>query len=360
MNAKTSDQSSQNKSKIASNNDKTCVFITGASGFIAKHCIIRLLNAGYEVRGSVRTLSRSKEVNNAIRPHASLEKLSFVALDLSKDEGWEEALLGCSYLLHIASPFPNSVPKHEDDLIIPARDGVLRALSAAAKAGVKRTVLTSSMAAIAYGHKDAETRVFTEDDWSDISGPVSAYVKSKTIAERAAWDFIESEAANGMELSVINPGAVLGPVLDVKYSTSGELVKKLINREAPACPQIGFSLIDVRDVAEAHIQAMIRPEAAGLRFFCINEFAWMIDVSKTLFAAGYKTPQKRLPNVLVSLLAMFDKTIALIKPELGVKIVGDNSRMKSVLGIEPRSLSEMSVSMADSMVKYGVVNVSKR
>ncbi|PHR94046.1 MAG: nucleoside-diphosphate sugar epimerase [Robiginitomaculum sp.] len=353
MSAKTSKSGAAKK-------PKDLVFVSGASGFIAKHCIIRLLNDGYKVRGSLRTPSRADEVRSAIAPHAPVEGLSFVTLDLGSDVGWEEAMNGCVYVMHIASPFPSAVPKHEDDLIIPAREGALRALRAAAKAGVKRTVLTSSMAAIAYGHKTAGAKVLSEEDWSDLSQPMGAYPKSKTIAERAAWDFIETQEAKGMELAVINPGAVLGPVLDEDYSTSGELVKKLINREAPACPRIGFSVIDVRDVAEAHYQAMIRPEAAGLRFLCVSEFAWMLDISKALHGAGYKTPLKTLPDVLVSVLAMFDKTIALIKPDLGNQTQCDNSRLKTVLGITPRRTAEMSISMADTMVEFGVVNVQKR
>lgn len=339
-------------------NKKQIVLVTGASGFIAKHCILKLLAEGYAVRGSLRTPGRADEVRTALDRHVSTDDLSFVTLDLSDDTGWRDAMTGCSYVLHVASPFPSGPPAHEDDLIVPAREGVLRALRAAATAGVKRVVLTSSMAAIAYGHED-ENKVMSEADWSVLDG-LTAYPKSKTIAERTAWDFIDTEAAGDMELAVINPGAVLGPLLDADYSTSGELVKKLINREAPACPRIGFSLIDVRDVAEAHYQAMIRPEAAGLRFFCINNFAWMQDVSKALSAAGYKTPLKMLPDFMVSILAVFDKTIALIKPELGRQTKTDNTRLRTVLGIEPRSMSEMSVAMADSMVEYGVVKVKKK
>ncbi|HHL43530.1 MAG TPA: aldehyde reductase [Hellea balneolensis] len=350
--SKTGKKSESNK---ANENSGQTVLVTGASGFIAKHCIIKLLNAGYQVRGSLRTPSRAEEVLAAIAPHADVERLSFVTLDLGSDEGWDKATRGCTYVMHVASPFPNTEPNHEDDLIIPARDGALRALRAAAKSGVKRTVMTSSTAAVAAGHDDLATRVINEDTWSNIDKTKSAYMKSKTIAERAAWDFINSEAANGMELAVINPGAVLGPLLDKDYSTSGELVRKLISGEAPACPNIGFSSIDVRDVAEAHLRAMTMPEAAGKRFILISKFAWMIDISKALHAAGYKSPTRRLPDFLVRILAMFDKTIKLILPQLGEKTNIDNTRLRTVLGIEPRGIEEMSVAMAKTMIEYGVV-----
>ncbi len=339
---------------------KKIVLVTGASGFIAKHCIVRLLNAGYAVRGSLRTPGRADEVCAAIATKANVDNLSFVTLNLSSDDGWDDAMKDCTFVQHIASPFPNSEPVDENELIIPARDGALRAMRAAAKAGVKRVVLTSSMAAVAYGHKREPGYVHTEDDWSNLDGGISAYLKSKTIAEKAAWDFVETKEAGGMELSVINPGAVLGPLLDADYSTSGDLVGKLLKGDVPACPDIGFSCIDVRDVADAHYNAMTMKAAAGRRYLLIGEYAWMLDISKILYEAGYKTPTKKLPNLMVHFIALFDKTIRMIKSGLGVKTECSNERLRTELGIEPRSLKDMTLSMAETMVDFGVVTPKMR
>jgi dihydroflavonol-4-reductase len=334
---------------------KQTVLVTGASGFIAGHCILRLLKEGYAVRGSLRTPSRADEVRMALAPHVSTDDLSFVTLDLSSDDGWEEVLKGCTYLLHVASPFPNASPDHEDDLIIPARDGALRALRAAAKAGVIRTVMTSSVAAIAYGENRGDDYVYSEEDWSNTEGGISAYAKSKTMAESAAWDFMATEETGGMELAVINPGAVLGPLLGSNFSTSGDMVKKLLDGSVPACPAIGFPCIDVRDVADAHFEAMLKPIAAGRRYALVGPYAWMIDVSRILHEAGYKSPTKKLPNFMVHILGIFDKTLRLIKSGLGVRHDISNERLRTELGIEPRSLDDMVLSMAESMVKFDVV-----
>ncbi|VAW04558.1 NAD-dependent, hopanoid-associated epimerase/dehydratase family acting on nucleotide-sugars [hydrothermal vent metagenome] len=334
---------------------KQAVLITGATGFIAKHCILRLLEAGYQVRGSVRSMRRADALKRALGNHMDVTDLSFVELDLMSDTGWADAVQGCKFVLHVASPFPATEPEHEDELIIPAREGALRALRFSADAGVKRVVLTSSMSAIAYGDQSRDPGPFTEKDWTNTETRTSAYIKSKTMAERAAWEFINSEAANGMELSVINPGAVLGPLLDKTWSTSGELVRRLVAREMPACPRISFSCIDVRDVAEAHYQAMIRPEAAGERFLVAAPSAWIVDISKALAANGYNSPTKILPGFLVKLVGVFDKSIRMISKDLNQKKEISNAKLRTVLQIEPRSLEEMSVSMAKSMQKYEVV-----
>ncbi len=343
---------------------KPTVLVTGASGFIAKHCILRLLKEGYKVRGSLResgrTPSRADEVRAALAAHVNTDDLSFVTLDLGCDDGWDDAARGCIFVQHVASPFPNSVPDDENDLIIPAREGALRALRAAAKAGVKRFVLTSSMAAIAYGHDKGADYVYSEDDWSNTDTDIGAYLKSKTIAERAAWDFIGTDEAGGMELSVVNPGAVLGPLLDANYSTSGELVRKLLAGEIPACPDIGFSCIDVRDVADAHYNAMTMKVAAGRRYLCIDSYAKMLDISKILFEAGYKTPTRKLPNFMVHLMALFDKTVGLIKPNLGKHEKTSNRRLREELGIKPRTIKDMTLSMAETMVEFGVVTPKMR
>ncbi|MCF6291925.1 MAG: aldehyde reductase [Robiginitomaculum sp.] len=335
--------------------NKQTVLVTGASGFIAKHCIIKLLNEGYKVRGSVRSKDKANSVSQALAGHCDVSDLSFVELDLMSDAGWAEAVDGCSFVQHVASPFPSSEPDNEDDLIIPAREGALRAMKFAAAAGVKRVVLTSSMAAIAYGDQTREAGPFTEKDWTNTKSDIGAYIKSKTIAERAAWEFMKTDMAGDMQLSVINPGGVLGPLVDNTWSSSGEIVRKLLRREMPACPRIAFAMIDVRDVADAHFEAMIRPEAAGERFLLATDSAWMVDVSKALKKSDYNTPTGNLPNFMVRLIAIFDKTIRLVSRDLGKKTPISNKKLRKVLQIEPRDLEEMSVSMADSMVKYKVL-----
>ncbi|VAV94796.1 NADPH-dependent methylglyoxal reductase (D-lactaldehyde dehydrogenase) [hydrothermal vent metagenome] len=335
--------------------NKQTVLVTGATGFIAKHCILRLLDAGYQVRGSVRSMDRADSLRDVLGKHADVTDLSLVELDLMSDAGWADAVQGCAFVQHVASPFPAADPKHEDDLIIPAREGALRALRFCSNAGVKRLVLTSSMAAIAYGEQTREAGPFTEKDWTNADSQIGAYIKSKTLAERAAWDFIGSDAAKGMELSVINPGAVFGPLLDNTWSTSGELIRRLVARDMPACPRISFVSIDVRDVAEAHYQAMIRPEAAGERFLLATQPAWIVDISKTLAANGYNTPTGVLPDFLVKLIGIFDKSIRMISKDLNQQKEISNQKLRDVLQIEPRNLEEMSVSMAKTMQEYGVV-----
>ncbi len=337
------------------------VLVTGASGFIAKHCIKKLLDEGYAVRASLRTPSRADEVRGAVDPEdKAADRLSFVTLDLQSDEGWDAAMNGCDYVQHVASPFPPAEPENEDELIIPAREGALRALRAAARADVERVVLTSSVAAIAYGRKPKEEkkqqdRVFTEEDWSNVDGPISAYAKSKTLAERAAWNFIKTDVAGAMELAVINPGGVLGPLLDKGFSTSGQIVSRLIDGKVPACPRLNWSLIDVRDVADAHYQAMIRPEAAGERFILVADNAWMLDISRALAKAGFKTPTRSLPDFALRLIAMFDKTLRMTVAGLGKQTRFDNRKLREILGITPRSVEEMSVSMAKTMREYNAV-----
>ncbi|MBV8642213.1 MAG: aldehyde reductase, partial [Verrucomicrobia bacterium] len=221
------------------------VLVTGGSGFIGCHCILQLLTAGYQVRTTVRNLKREPDVRAMLKVGGAEPdgRVSFVAADLENDAGWSDAVAGCEYVLHVASPFPDSVPKHEDELITPAREGTLRVLRAARDAGAKRVVLTSSFAAIGYGH-EPQDKPFDETNWSNLNDGVGAYVKSKTLAERAAWDFMAKEGGN-LELSVINPVGVFGPVLGPNYSTSILLVQRLMTGSVPGCPRLHFGLVDV-------------------------------------------------------------------------------------------------------------------
>src|SRR6476661_7698297 len=251
------------------------VLVTGGSGFIGAHCIRRLHEDGYRVRTTVRSLAREAEV----RQMAGEGPLEFAEADLTDDAGWAEAVAGCDFVLHVASPFPLGQPKHEDELIVPARDGALRVLRAARDAGVRRVVLTSSFAAIGYGHDEGDA-VADETRWTDVDGPgVSAYAKSKTLAERAAWDFVRAEGGS-LELATVNPVAVLGPLLGPDPSTSIELVKRLIDGSMPGTPKVAFGIVDVRDVADLHVRAMAAPEAAGERFLAVGEqWRWASEMA---------------------------------------------------------------------------------
>ena len=343
----------------------TTVLVTGATGFIAQHCILQLLEAGYRVRGTARSADRRDQVAAVLAPHlteaagARMDRdFEVVAADLTSDDGWDEAVAGCRYILHVASPFPSSAPEDERDLIDPARDGVLRVLRAALGAGVERVVLTSSVAAVAYGQP--HDHVFTEADWTVVDDPrVGAYEKSKTIAERAAWDFMAAHPDAGTTLAVINPGLVLGPLLSGEWSTSGEAIKKILDRELPAIPDLNFAVVDVRDVAAAHVAAMTVPEAGGQRFICAVENRSMREMARVLDRhlgpRGFKVPTRNLPGVAMRVVALWDKTARLAVHGLGVRTDVDSTRIRSVLGWEPRGFEEMVEAMADSMVEYGVV-----
>jgi nucleoside-diphosphate-sugar epimerase len=343
------------------------VLVTGGSGFIAGYCILQLLKAGYCVRTTVRSLSREPEVRatlSAAGPEGVGEtilkdRLSFMPADLTSDAGWPEAVTGCDYILHVASPFPPGVPKHEDDLIIPARDGALRVLRAARDAGVKRVVLTSSFAAIGYGHAQKD-RPFTEENWSNIDGTgVTAYVKSKTIAERAAWDFIKKEGRS-LELSVINPVGVFGPLLGPDLSASVVLIQRLMNGSMPGCPQLSFGVVDVRDVADIHLRAMTNPAAKGERFLAISgDFMTVQEMAFVLKArmgdAAKKVPTKKLPDWLLRTFALFDKTVAQITPELGKSKNAINEKARRTLGWDPRQKEDAIFATAQSLVKLGLL-----
>src|SRR5579863_2228045 len=337
------------------------VLVTGGSGFIGSHCILQLLAAGHQVRTTVRSLKREADVRAMLRIGGAEpgERLSFIAADLEKDEGWPQAVAGCDYVLHVASPLPPSVPKNEDELIVPAREGTLRVLRASRDAGVKRVVMTSSFAAIGYGHKERK-EPFTEADWTDPNGSdVMPYVKSKTLAERAAWDFIAREGGN-LELSAINPVGVFGPVLGPDYSASILMVQRLMDGAVPGCPQLYFGIVDVRDVADLHIRAMTHPAAKGERFLAVaGDCMSILDMAKVLKrrmgTSARKVPTFQLPNWLVRLVALRDPLARSIVHELGRVKNASHEKAKRVLGWTPRSNEEAIVATAESFVRLGLV-----
>jgi nucleoside-diphosphate-sugar epimerase len=342
------------------------VLVTGGSGFIGSHCILQLLAAGHHVRTTVRSLKREGEVRALLKQGGADpgDRLSFHAADLESDGGWREAAAGCDYLLHVASPFPATAPKDENELIVPAREGALRVLRAARDAGVKRVVLTSSFAAIGYGHQPQQ-RPFDETDWTDPNGyGVYPYVKSKTLAERAAWDFIAAEG-RGLELSVVNPVAVLGPVLAPDYSTSIMVVQRLMDGAVPGCPQLTLGVVDVRDVADLHIRAMTDPAAMGERFLAVaGDFLSMREIAlvlkRRLGAAARRVPTRQLPNWLVRSAALTDPTVRQFLPELGKSKNATNAKARRLLGWSPRSSEEAIVATAESLMQLGLLKDNAR
>lgn len=329
------------------------VLVTGASGFIALHCIDQLLKAGHSVRGTLRTMSRSSEVCEAVGEFS--ERLEFAYADLTGDDGWVEAAHGCDFMLHTASPVPRGVPDHEDELIIPARDGTIRALTAAKAAGVKRVVMTSSIAAISRDTSKPKNYIYSEEDWTVIES-ADPYAKSKTLAERAAWSFAKDQ---DLELATILPGPVLGPLLGADVSASGDIVSMIMSGGVPVIPPIGTSPIDVRDVAAAHVAAMTIPEAAGNRFICVGEGVWMKEIAEVLSKAykseGWNLPSRSLPLWAAKFLANFHPRLKQSRPFLGPAHNYTNEKLRSVLQITPRNIEEMTLTMAETMIKLGVV-----
>jgi nucleoside-diphosphate-sugar epimerase len=342
------------------------VLVTGGSGFIGGHAILQLLAAGHEVRTTVRSLKRKIDVLEMLRTGGAEpgERLQFAEADLERDAGWPDAVTGCDFVLHVASPFPSRVPKDENELIVPAREGTLRVLRASRDAGVKRVVLTSSFAAIGYGHKE-QCAPFDETDWTKLDGDgLTPYVKSKTLAEHAAWNFIAREAS-GLELSVVNPVGVLGPALRRDSSTSLLLVQKLMDGALPGVPQITFGLVDVRDVVDLHLRAMTSPAANGERFLAVaGNFISFLDVAKTLKARmgtwAKRVPTRELPNWLMRLLAIGVPEARQILPELGKTKNASNAKAKRVLGWTPRSNEECIVATAESLIKLNALKDSPK
>lgn len=351
--------------------DGELVLVTGASGFIALHVIHKLLEKGYKVRATVRSLKRADDVRSAIQDagiaDAKVNEIEFVQVDLLGESGWDEACSGVDYVLHLASPFPASEPKNENDLIEPAREGTLRALRAAKKAGsVKRVVVTSSVAAIVYGHgqRDAD-HPYTEKDWTELKTPkshVGAYTKSKTIAERAAWDWLEGEGKGSFELATVNPCVVLGPSLGKGVNTSLEIPKRLLSGEVPAIPDINFGIVDVRDVADLHVLVLESPKAPGQRFIAISDERSVsmkqmaADLKKGLPAEETKKiPSLPAPKILLRMMSFFDKAVATVLPEVGVSRPTSNEKARNELGWRPRSAAEALVASAKSLKANGEI-----
>lgn len=335
------------------------VLVTGGSGFIASHCILQLLQSRYRVRTTLRSLGREADVRAMLKQGGidPGDRLSFVVADLSADTGWAEAVSGCTYVLHGASPTPSGSQTREEDWVEPAVDGVLRVLRASRDAGVKRVVLTSAFGAIGMGHKP-QTRPFDERDWTNLGGKVAPYQRSKTLSERAAWDFIAKQGG-GLELSVINPTAVLGPALAADYSHSIRIIQQMMDG-LPGCPKINSGFVDVRDVADLHLRAMTDPAAKGERFLAISgDSLWMLDLAKVLRRrmgrAAAKVPTRELPSWLIRILALWNPAMKNLVPFLGIKMNASSKKAIQVLGWSPRPSEEAIVAAAESLLKLGLL-----
>ena len=335
------------------------VLVTGGSGYIGGWCVASLLQRGYVVRASVRDLAKAPAAREAIASVTDPgNRLSFHALTLTSDDGWDAAMDGCDYVLHVASPLGVADPKDPDELIVPAREGAKRAVGAAIKAGVKRVVLTSSVTATNKGGKGDWTA--DETVWSDPDeAKLSVYAKSKTLAERAAWDLLHAQSGH-TEMATVNPALVLGPVMSRDFSESVQVVERLLSGRVPGLPRLGFNVVDVRDVADLHIRAMTDPKAAGERFIAANQYAWMGDLAELLRTRidgpqKAKIPTRKMPDFVIRLAGLFDKDLGSVAGGLGVKHDFSSAKAQRILGWAPRPMEETIVDCANSLIANGAV-----
>jgi dihydroflavonol-4-reductase len=339
--------------------DGKTVLVTGGSGYLAGWCIIGLLERGYRVRTTVRNPARERDVHAAVESQTgSGQHLTIHAADLTSDEHWAHVIEGCDYVLHVASPFPSKQPKDPDELIVPAREGTLRVLRQALDSGVKRVVVTSSIAAVRLPD-GAEPRELAEEDWTDPDGPgLTPYVRSKTIAEQAAWDLVK-ERGEQDRLAVVNPGAIIGPVLNDDISYSIQSIERLL-KGMPGVPRLGFSFVDVRDVADLEIRAMTAPEAGGQRFIAVTKFLWMSDAGEILRDrlgdGASKVPTRTIPDFVVRGMALFDGGIRSVIGGLGKRNEISSEKARTTLGWSPRPVEDTIAETGESLIRHGVVD----
>lgn len=338
---------------------KATVLVTGVTGFLGSHVTIQLLNRGYDVVGTMRSLKRADAMRGIIAAHTEhVANLRFVEADLLTAD-WDAVMEGIDFVQHIASPFPQVLPKDEDELIRPAKEGALKVLQAAKRMGVQRVVLTSSVGAVSYGKTPSQLQaVLDEKDWTDITNlkDSTPYFRSKTIAERAAWDYVKGEG-KGLELVTICPGGILGPLLEQDFSASANIVLKCLDGSAPAVPQIGFEVVDVRSVADLHILAMEKPNAVGQRYIASAGHMYFKDVANLLrkHYPGRKIPRFELPNFVTRFYSNIDKTLKPVLVDLGVYRKVNASKAQRELGWQPISKEEAVLTCAASAFKLGLL-----
>jgi dihydroflavonol-4-reductase len=332
------------------------VLVTGASGFIARHLIVALIHNGYRVRGTVRSLAKQTQLFEELDAHTPTGgRLELCAADLTRQGGWAEAMRGVDYVLHTASPFPLVAPRHDDELVGPARDGALRVLNAARTEGVRRVVMTSSFAAMQSGHLRDGSCVYGENDWAKLDAPMGAYERSKAIAERAAWDFVEASSADKrFEFVAVNPGFTLGPCIGSHQGTSNELIRRLLLRAPPALAPLSLALVDVRDVAELHLRAMTSPAAPGRRFACGLEQLTMKDIAQELTRQGYRVPRTAAPKWAIRAAGLFDGSIRMVQYELGKRADLDARPAREILGWKPRPIEQTLGETARGLIEAGL------
>jgi dihydroflavonol-4-reductase len=338
------------------------VLVTGGTGFLAGHCISQLARAGYQVRFTVRSAARARDAQRSVAAAgAPTDSLTYAVADLTSDANWDAAVGGCEYVLHVASPFARGVPRNPNEIITPARDGALRVLRAARDAGVKRVVLTSSFAAIGYGYPAGRTRPFTEEDWTNTGSlSVAPYIKSKALAERAAWDFAEREGG-GTELAVVNPVGIFGPVLGADLSGSVGIIKAMLDGSLPRTPRLWTSVVDVRDVADLHLRAMTSPKAAGERFLAAAGDAISFrhiaqTLRERLGPAAARVPDREMPNWFVRAASPFVPTLKQFRRNLDLVRHTDAAKARAVLGWEPRPPEDALIATARSLLDLGLIS----
>ncbi|AJK48284.1 SDR family oxidoreductase [Burkholderia plantarii] len=331
------------------------ILVTGGSGYIGSWCLLTLLAAGHTVRTTVRDLSRAPSVREMLRRGGAADagSVRFFAADLEHDAGWDAAVAGCDAILHVASPTLVRIPRDDDEMVRPARDGVLRVLRAAHRAGVRRVVLTSAFGAVGYGHPPRATP-FTEADWTDVDAGIPPYQKSKTLAERAAWDFVRDEAP-GLELVAINPVGVLGPLLGPDYSPSLTLIRRMLDGSMPAIPRFAIGFVDVRDVADLHLRAIDHPAAAGERFLAVSgRSLWIREIAallrERLGARASRVPTRELPIWVARVLALVNPGVKVLVPHMGKNFDSSGEKAMRLLGWQPRPIEGTIVETAEALL----------
>ena len=337
------------------------VLLTGISGWIGKHTAIELLNDGYEVLGTLRNEDLIEQTKQTIQnQNASIDKLSFIKLDLLKDEGWDEAAKGCKYIVHVASPFPLKVSKNRESLLPAANDGTLRVLKAAINAGVEQIVLTSSIVAMFRKPNRTSPYTFGENDWTDANWKegVTDYFLSKTVAEKSAWDLMESKGLKN-KLTVINPGAVFGNALDTKGATSIEMATQFLKGKFPATPKWGVLISDVKDVAKSHVACLGNNKVGGRRLIVGKEVKTLLEMSKMMAEAvpnyAKKLPKKELPNFMVKLFSYIDSSAKTMIPDLEITMQVDTSYAEDLLDMKFKPAKNSISDMAKSVIRLGLV-----